>query len=132
IEMEGTYTLPEAQIDRLLFRIDVPYPDRDVLARILAATTGTEDDELAQAMSAEDIVALQAHVRSVPIASPLQQAVADLCLATQPGLPGTDRDVARYIRFGVSPRGAQSLVISAKAHACMAGNSHVSVEDLRA
>ena len=132
IEMEGTYTLPEAQIDRFLFRIDVPYPDQDVLTGILTATTGTAQDMLTQAMTAQDILALQGHVRSVPIATAIQQAVARFCLATQPGGDTVDKDVSRYVRFGVSPRGAQSLVVSAKAHAFMADRNHVSVADLRA
>lgn len=132
IEMEGTYTLPEAQIDRFLFRIDVPYPDQDVLTGILTATTGTAQDMLTQAMTAQDILALQGHVRSVPIATAIQQAVARFCLATQPGGDTADKDVSRYVRFGVSPRGAQSLVVSAKAHAFMADRNHVSVADLRA
>lgn len=132
IEMEGTYTLPEAQIDRFLFRIDVPYPDQDVLTGILTATTGTAQDMLTQAMTPQDILALQGHVRSVPIATAIQQAVARFCLATQPGGDTADRDVSRYVRFGVSPRGAQSLVVSAKAHAFMADRNHVSVADLRA
>ena len=132
IEMEGTYTLPEAQIDRFLFRIDVPYPDQDVLTGILSATTGTGQDKLTQAMTASDIIALQGHVRSVPIATAIQQAVARFCLATQPGGETADKDVSRYVRFGVSPRGAQALVVSAKAHAFMADRNHVSVADLRA
>jgi MoxR-like ATPase len=132
IEMEGTYTLPEAQIDRFLFRIDVPYPDQDVLTGILSATTGTGQDKLTQAMTASDIIALQGNVRSVPIATAIQQAVARFCLATQPGGETADKDVSRYVRFGVSPRGAQALVVSAKAHAFMADRNHVSVADLRA
>ena len=132
IEMEGTYTLPEAQIDRFLFRIDVPYPDAEVLTRILTATTGSEMAELVQAMTPDDIIALQHHVRSVPIATAIQEAIARFCLATQPGDPSADKDVARYVRFGVSPRGAQSLVVAGKAHALMAGRNHVSVADLRA
>lgn len=132
IEMEGTYTLPEAQIDRFLFRIDVPYPDAEVLTRILTATTGSEMAELVQAMTPDDIIALQHHARSVPIATAIQEAIARFCLATQPGDPFADKDVARYVRFGVSPRGAQSLVVAGKAHALMAGRNHVSVADLRA
>jgi len=132
IEMEGTYTLPEAQIDRFLFRIDVPYPSEEVLTNILTATTGTEHGELTQAMTGEEIIALQGHVRSVPIATAMQQAIARFCLATQPKGSATDKDVARFIRFGVSPRGAQSLVVAGKAHAFMAGRNHVSVADLRA
>ena len=132
IEMEGTYTLPEAQIDRFLFRIDVPYPGEEVLTRILTATTGSETGDLVQAMGPDDILALQHHVRSVPAATAIQRAIARFCLATQPESPTADKDVAKYIRFGVSPRGAQSLVVAGKAHALMAGRNHVSVADLRA
>src|SRR5690606_23639973 len=132
IEMEGTYTLPEAQIDRFLFRIDVAYPNEDVLTRILTATTGAEQAVVAQAITPEELLTLQRHTRTVPIAMTLQQAIARFCIATQPKGASADKDVAKFIRFGVSPRGAQSLTLAGKAHALLSGRNHVSVADLRA
>jgi MoxR-like ATPase len=132
IEMDGTYILPEAQVDRFLFRIDVPYPNRDELTRILSATTGVASQLPKCVISPEDILSLQYHARTVPLASPIQTAIAQYCLATQPNGPEADKEVAKYFRFGVSPRGAQSLILAGKARALMQGNNHVSIADLRA
>ncbi|MGZ9810197.1 AAA family ATPase [Pseudoroseicyclus sp. H15] len=132
IEMEGTYQLPEAQIDRFLFRVDIAYPDSEMLSGILAATTGGASAEQAQTITPEDILALQRLVRAVPLAERLRAAVAELCVRSQPGSPDAPEEVKRNIRFGISPRGAQALVLSAKANAMIAGRDHVAVEDLRA
>lgn len=132
IEMEGTYALPEAQIDRFLFRVDVDYPDHGVLSGILAATTGHETTVQAQTITPEQILKLQDLVRAVPIADALRDAVARLCILTQPGSPDATDEVKRNIRFGLSPRGAQSMVVAAKANAMLSGRDHVAKEDLRA
>jgi MoxR-like ATPase len=132
IEMEGTYVLPEAQIDRFMFRIDVGYPSAEVLASILEVTTGAEQPVARSVLSAEDVVALQAAVRNVPIAAPVRQLVALLALSTQPGVETASKDVRRFVRFGLSPRGAQAWVMAAKARALLAGRYNVAVEDLRA
>ncbi|MFA5581072.1 MAG: AAA family ATPase [Paracoccaceae bacterium] len=132
IEMEGTYSLPEAQIDRFLFRIDVPYPSAEMLADILAATTGATIAEQVQTITPEEIIELQHLVRSVPLAEPLRNAVAQFCLTTQPGSEQATKDVRKFIRFGISPRGAQAMVLAAKANALLVGRNHVAVDDLRA
>jgi MoxR-like ATPase len=132
IEMEGTYTLPEAQIDRFLFRIDVAYPTEDVLASILHATTGNAGGEVPQTLSAEDILALQKLVRSVPIAEHVRRSIARLSLMTQPGSALASAEVNRFIRFGLSPRGAQSVVLAAKARALFEGRYNVGFEDVQA
>jgi MoxR-like ATPase len=132
IEMEGTYALPEAQIDRFLFRIDVPYPSAETLAAILHATTGAEEARAKQSLASEDIVALQALVRTVPIAEHVRRAVALFACSTQPGTDGVSAEVNRFVRFGLSPRGAQGLVRAAKGHALLAGRFNVAFEDLRA
>ncbi|MDT8858123.1 AAA family ATPase [Paracoccaceae bacterium Fryx2] len=132
IEMEGTYSLPEAQIDRFLFRIDVADPDQDTLTDILTATTGAAAANRTRTITPDDILQLQALVRSVPIAEPLRRGVARLSVATQPGRSDTDATVTRHVRFGISPRGAQALVLGGKAHALLAGRNHVAVADLRA
>jgi MoxR-like ATPase len=132
IEMEGTYTLPEAQIDRFMLRIDVDYPSPDVLAEILLATTGLERPEVRPVLSPAQILTLRNTVREVPVLSEIPLGVARLAAATQPGTAGADPEAARILRYGISPRGAQSFLLAAKAHAFIGGRNHVAVEDLRA
>ncbi len=132
IEMEGTYSLPEAQIDRFLFRIDIAYPSEETLARILSATTGSAQPEVVQALRPDDIVELQSIVRSVPVAEHVRRSVARLGLATQPGSDIASASVRRFLRFGLSPRGAQAIIMSAKANALFAGRYNVAFDDLRA
>ena len=132
IEMEGTYVLPEAQIDRFFFKITLPFPDVDVLESILDATTGGHSTTPERALEPEAIVRLQSLVRDVPIAAVLRRAIAHFVRATQPELPDAHADVRRYVRFGVSPRGAQTLVLAAKAHALLSGRFNVAPDDVRA
>lgn len=132
IEMEGTYVLPEAQIDRFFFKITLPFPDVDVLESILDATTGGHATTPERALEPEAIVRLQSLVRDVPIAAVLRRAIAHFVRATQPELPDAHADVRRYVRFGVSPRGAQTLVLAAKAHALLTGRFNVAPDDVRA
>jgi MoxR-like ATPase len=130
--MEGTYRLPEAQIDRFLFKTLVDYPTESELGDILDLTTGAEMPTPQKTLSAEEILELQELVRQVPIATHVRQAVARLALATQPDFPTASNDVKRYLRFGLSPRGAQALVLAAKGHALLMGRYNVAFEDLRA
>jgi MoxR-like ATPase len=132
IEMEGTYVLPEAQVDRFLFKVEIPFPGQDVLEVILDATTGTRNEIVEQVLEPADILALQDLTRQVPIAPHLRAAVARFVRATQPDLPEAASRVKQYVKFGVSPRGAQTLVLAAKAHALIAGRYAVSEADLRA
>jgi MoxR-like ATPase len=132
IEMEGTYLLPEAQTDRFFFKVNMPYPPRDVLDLILAKTTGSEGQVAPQMLTAEDILHLQALTRSVPLASHVRAAIVKFVLATQPDDPNAPKKVQQYIRFGVTPRGAQALIVGAKAHALMNNRFNVSRKDLRA
>ncbi|TVR87768.1 MAG: MoxR family ATPase [Trueperaceae bacterium] len=132
IEMEGTYVLPEAQVDRFFFKITFPFPGVDVLEAILDSTTGSANARAEHALEPEAIVRLQGMVREVPIASALRHSIAHFVRATQPDLPDAHADVRRYVRFGVSPRGAQTLVLAAKAHALLEGRFNVSAEDIRA
>ena len=132
IEMEGTYSLPEAQIDRFLFRIDIAYPTEDTYTSILDLTTGTTQARLDVTLPEADITALQTLVRSVPIAEHVRRCIAKLSLMTQPRSDQATKEVNRYVRFGLSPRGAQSLVLAAKAHALFAGRFNVSFEDVDA
>jgi MoxR-like ATPase len=131
-EMEGTYTLPEAQIDRFLMQIEVGYPDEAVLAEVLELTTGLEETPPAQVLTADDVLAVQAFVRAVPMAEHVRLAVAHFARSSQPGSPTATSEVTRFVRFGVSPRGAQSLVVAAKAHALLHGKFNVGFDDLEA
>jgi MoxR-like ATPase len=131
-EMEGTYTLPEAQIDRFLMQIDVGYPDQQVLSEVLQQTTGEQEPTPRTLLSSADVLAMQEFVRAVPIADHVRQAVAHFALSTQPGSASATAEVKRYVRFGLSPRGAQALVIAAKAHALLHGKFNVGFDDLEA
>lgn len=132
IEMDGTYMLPEAQIDRFLLRVDLPYPNIDVLSEILAATTGAEQTGVQPILSGTDILDLQKLVRSVVLADHVREAVARFTLMTQPQSKEASTQIRRFIRFGLSPRGAQALVLAAKGHSFLAGRYNVSFDDLRA
>jgi len=131
IEMEGTYILPEAQIDRFFFKITLPYPDLAVLESIIDSTTGSVPLEPQHVMDPTGILRLQQLTREVPINSNLRRGIASFVRSTQPELPDAPREVRQYVRFGVSPRGAQTLVLAAKAHALLAGRFNVAVEDVR-
>jgi MoxR-like ATPase len=132
IEMEGTYVLPEAQVDRFFFKITMPFPDVAVLEAIIDTTTGSVANEPDHVLYPDAIVRLQRLTREVPIASALRRGIAAFVRATQPDLPEADDEVCRFVRFGVSPRGAQTLVLAAKAQALLAGRFNVAVEDVRA
>jgi MoxR-like ATPase len=132
IEMDGTYRLPEAQIDRFLLKSVVRYPSEDELHDILDLTTTLAPAPPEQVLSAEQILTAQKLARMVPIATHVQRAVARFAMATQPHMPNADPDVRRYFRFGLSPRGAQGMVLAAKAHALVAGRYNVAFEDLQA
>jgi MoxR-like ATPase len=132
IEMEGTYSLPEAQIDRFLFRIDIAYPTETVLASILHSTTGVIQEVARQVLTPDEIVRLQTLVRTVPMADHVRKSVARFALRTQPKSPLATPEVDRYVRVGLSPRGAQAVVLAAKGHALIAGRYNVSFDDIRA
>jgi len=132
IELEGTYVLPEAQLDRFLIKIVMPLPNEDVLDAILDRTTGEGLAEPGQVVTPDDILAVQNLVREVPVASHVRRAVARFLLATHPEGESASPEVRRYVRFGVSPRGGQALLLAAKAHALLRGRFNVSFDDLRA
>jgi MoxR-like ATPase len=132
IEMEGTYQLPEAQIDRFLFKSVMAFPSEEELDKILDLTTGATQGAPSQVLSANDILGGQRLVRSVPIAAHVRRAVARFVRRTQLDATEVAADVKRYIRFGISPRGAQCLVLAAKGHALLHHRYNVSFDDLRA
>src|SRR5690606_14252413 len=132
IEMEGTYILPEAQIDRFFFKVTLDYPSRSMLESIIDSTTGLEMPDPRAVLSASDVLSLQRWTRDVPISSELKAFVAHAVRSTQPDLPEAPERVKRYVRYGVSPRGAQALILAVKARALMQGRYNVSQDDIRA
>ena len=131
IEMEGTYPLPEAQLDRFLMKILVSYPSRDELSHIIERTIQNEQQPLDQVMDREGILSLRNFCRQVLVAPHVQQYAVDLVMATQPGTPGAHELATKYIRYGSSPRGAQALVECGRVRALMEQRFHLSIEDLR-
>jgi MoxR-like ATPase len=131
IEQEGTYPLPEAQLDRFFFKLLVNYSNREEMAAILERTTRSESSSPARVMDGAEIAQWQQLVREVLVAPPVQDYAIRLVLATHPqgefALPETNR----YLRFGASPRGAQALVLAGKVRALLEGRYNVSFEDIR-
>ena len=132
IEMEGTYPLPEAQLDRFLFKIDVPSQGVDALVEILKRTTGGETPEAGKAMTGEELREFRALIREVPAAESVLRYAARLARATHPEGDNAPESVKRYVRYGASPRGAQAMVLCAKVTALLAGRAHVDPDDVRA
>lgn len=130
IEMEGTYPLPEAQLDRFMLKLTAGFPDASQLARIVDRTTGVIEPEVREVLDAGDVVALRQRVRSVVLAGHVRDHAVRLVLATHPGSDTAAEPVRRYVMHGASPRGLQSLVLVAKAFALFDGRLNVSFEDL--
>jgi MoxR-like ATPase len=131
IEHEGTYILPEAQLDRFLLKVIVPYPTLEELAGIADRTTGAETQQAQKVADRGSILTLQRVVREVPLAPSVRDFALSLIVATHPGSPGAPEETNRYVRYGSSPRGAQALILTAKALALMAGRYNVSKDDIR-
>jgi len=131
IEQEGTYPLPEAQLDRFLFAIKVGYPTIDDEVSILRSTTGRTDADIRAVVTAEDVTALQARVRDVMVAEPMLRYVAEVVRATRPGEPNLPERVKKYVRWGAGPRAGQALVLGAKARAMLEGRVTVTPADVQ-
>jgi MoxR-like ATPase len=132
IEMEGTYTLPEAQLDRFFFKVLVPFPSREDLGEILRRTISYEPEHaspVAHGPTLEEMIHL---AREVPIASHVHDYAVSLVLATHPDRDEAPAPVKRYVRYGASPRGLQSLVIGGQVRALLEGRYNLSVDDLHA
>ncbi len=134
IEMEGTYPLPEAQVDRFLFKAIVRQPEREDLVRIVERTVIEGLPEIGAdggpPMSGEELLGLQRALREVVVPPPLLELAARVVLSTQPERPDSPASVRRYVRFGAGPRGAQALVMAARACALMDGRPSASIADL--
>ncbi len=131
IELEGTYPLPEAQLDRFFFKALVPFPSETELLEIARRTTGATTPELHAIGDAESIVAAQQVAREVPIAEHVLRYAGRLIIATHPNRTELD-SVRRYVRYGASPRGLQTLVLAGKVRALLEGRYNVAFEDLAA
>src|SRR5689334_8554318 len=131
IEQEGTYPLPEAQLDRFFFKLLVNYSGRAEMATILERTTRGDWPTAEKVMDAEEIRRWQQLVREVLVAPPVQDYAIRLVLATHPGGEFAVADTNKYIRCGASPRGAQALVLAAKVRALLEGRYNVSFDDIR-
>ena len=130
IEMEGTYPLPEAQLDRFLFKVDVNFPSSAELVDILARTTGQSMPATEKVADGAAIVAMGELARQVPIASHVTDAIAQLVVATHPGSESAPPMVRQFVRYGSSPRGGQALVLGAKIMALIAGRYNVAFDDV--
>ncbi len=131
LEMDGTYPLPEAQLDRFLFKLYVEFPTPDDLHLILDRTTGWTEPKIEPVMNREGLLQLRQLAMDVPIAKHVQDYAVRLVLATHPEQKAAPEASRRYIRVGSSPRGAQALVVAAKVRAILEGRFAVSAEDIR-
>lgn len=132
IEMEGTYPLPEAQLDRFLMKILVTYPSREELSRIVELTTRQDEYDVHQVMDREQIADLKAFCKQVVVAPHVQEFAIELVMSTQPGTERAHAVANKYIRYGSSPRGAQALIECGRVLAVLRGRVHLSIDDLRA
>jgi len=132
VEMEGTYPLPEAQLDRFLLKIMLPSPDQEGLEAILDATTGRAEDEPGAVTDARRILDMQGLVREVPASSEVVGLAARLVRCTHPDHERAPKRLRQLVRFGSSPRGGQGLLLAAKARALVQGRLFVSADDLEA
>lgn len=132
VEQEGTYPLPEAQLDRFMFNIPVVYPSKQEEAEIVKATTGDAKVDLKSVLTLQEVIELQSLVRGVPVANHVVDYAVDLVSASRPDGHSDATDLHRFIRYGASPRASQCLVLGGKARAVLLGRYHVDFEDIRA
>ena len=131
IELEGTYPLPEAELDRFFFKLNVGFPTRAELTAIVDRTTGPRAEEPSQIAEGATILELQELVREIPVATHVADYAVRLVLASHPDLPEAAEVAKRNIRFGASPRAAQAIILAGKIHAVLAGRVNVAFEDVR-
>jgi MoxR-like ATPase len=133
MEMEGTYPLPEAQLDRFLFKVKVPFPDKESLVEISKRTTGFHEPDLKSVMSGDELVRFQETLTHVPVADHVTTYAAELVLATHPedSASASADKVGRYVSYGASPRGLQALIRGARVHAVLDDRTAVSTDDIR-
>lgn len=130
LEMEGTYPLPEAQMDRFFFQLLVPYPAETEFARILEMTTSGVRTEISSVMGGEELLEMRKIAAALPATATMRQRAVRLVMATHPESPYATAEVKRYVRYGASPRAGQACIAGAKIAAALAGRLHVASEDL--
>ena len=131
IEQEGTYPLPEAQLDRFMFKVYVPFPSRDELNEVVGRTILEQPVKVETVMNAERILQLRRVLDKVVVADPLRDFAVRLVMATHPDTEFSGEDVKKFVRWGASPRAAQSLIRAARVRALWEGRSHVAYDDIR-
>jgi MoxR-like ATPase len=132
IEMEGTYPLPEAQIDRFFFKMKIDYPDRDGLQEIIDKTTRDDPPDLRKVLGADAILEMRSLIKQVPIATHVKDYAIRLVLASHLHSPAATEPVKKYVLYGASPRGVMALVMAGKVSALLDGRYNVALEDIRA
>jgi MoxR-like ATPase len=132
LEMEGTYPLPEAQLDRFIFKLKMTYPDADELHEILDRTTSEEEPTVEAVLDRDDILEMRQVARSLPVSREVQDYAIRLVMATHPESPQAHEQARRYVRFGASPRGVQAVILAGKVHALLRDRAWLSCEDVRA
>ena len=130
IEMEGTYPLPEAQLDRFLYKLYVPYPDEDELVEIARRTTGVRLPQVERVTTGQVLISMQRLTKQVPVAEPVYRYAARLVAATRPEDPNAIHSVRRNLRVGASPRGLQAIIWGGKVEALLDNRKAVSIEDI--
>jgi len=131
LEQEGTYPLPEAQLDRFLLQIDIGYPDMEAERQMLIATTGLAEDKPKPVMSAADLIAAQQLIRRIPVGKSVVEAILGLVRAGRPDTGGLD-EVTRHVAWGPGPRASQALMLAVRARAALEGRLSPSVDDVLA
>jgi len=132
LEMEGTYPLPEAQLDRFFYKLEVPFPSRDELHAIIDRTTTSQHAEVKRVLTRDQILQMQALVRRVPVARHVQDYAIRVLQATHPNGEEAPELVKRFVRTGASPRGAQAMLLGAKVRALFDGRFAASIDDVKA
>ena len=131
LETEGTYPLPEAQMDRFLFKLDVAFPNKEELMKIVLTTTDGKVHRASKVMDGKRLLHMREIAQQVPVAEPVAEYLMDLILKTHPGNPEAPEVVRQYVRYGASPRGAQAVLQAARIFALLAGRYHVAYEDIK-
>ncbi len=131
MEMEGTYPLPEAQADRFLFKLRVPFPDQETLVEIAKRTAGFDDPDLKQVLGGDELIEFQKIVARVPVADHVTEYAAHIVLATHPESESKTAEVGEYVSYGASPRGMQALIRGAKVVCALDGRTAVSIDDVK-
>ena len=131
LELEGTYPLPEAQLDRFFFKLQVPFPEPQEMMEIMRRTTGASVPTVRKSLNGPRLLEMQSFVRRIVLPEEVQEYAVRLVYASHPHRSESPEMARRYVRYGASPRGAQSLILAGKVYALLDGRLHVSPEDIR-